>query len=449
MQIDPEELLTTTRSVRRRLDLTRPVPPELIRECIEVAVQAPSGGNRQQWHWMIVTDPESRRLIGERYREAWYAYNAAGRPTYPPDDPRAAQGPRLTRSAQYLADHMGEVPAMVIPCIRGRVDDQTGAAVAALFGSIVPATWSFMLAARLRGLGTAYTTLHLHSEREVAEHLGIPYAEMTQAALLPVAYYTGETFRPARARATGLDRPLGTLVTGSAPGHAPTRSRHAPERSFRRRGQAPWPQHEYVRGRASSACRSTAATCWRCACFLTMTLRHIERRGTAIPRASGRSTWTARAWTPPARGTTDRRAPARRSRGSNWSGWRRRAEGDNGGAERGVEPRRKRDAAAPRSECHQSAGCRRGHGDPDPLVRARELLAKHVLQVGDIRLSGTMPSGHEGILMPERMYLIDRSTCVLDGMDLGQPSDSRPCPHWRCHPSPACAWLHTLPHAIS
>ena len=195
--MDPEELLTTTRSVRRRLDLTRPVPPELISECIEVACQAPSGGNRQQWQWLVVTDAESRAFIGERYREAWYAYNAAGRPEYPADDPRAAQAPRLARSSQYLADHMGEVPAMVIPCIRGRVDGQSGSAVAALYGSIVPATWSFMLAARLRGLGSAYTTLHLKYEREISERLGIPFERYVQAALLPVAYFTGDTFQPA------------------------------------------------------------------------------------------------------------------------------------------------------------------------------------------------------------------------------------------------------------
>ena len=193
----PEELLTTTRSVRRRLDLTRPVPAVLIRECIEIAVQAPTGGNRQLWQWLVVTNPDSRRFVGERYRESWYAYNAAGRAEYSEGDPRRAQVPRVVRSAQYLADHMGEVPVMVIPCIEGRVDGQPNLAIAGLYGSIVPAAWSFMLAARLRGLGSAYTTLHLKYEREVAEELGIPYQQYTQAALLPVAYYSGETFQPA------------------------------------------------------------------------------------------------------------------------------------------------------------------------------------------------------------------------------------------------------------
>jgi len=192
----PDELLTTTRSVRQRLDLTRPVPPALLLECIEIATQAPTGSNRQGWRWLVITDPAKKSFVGERYREAWYAYSAAGRPEYPEGDPRRAQLPRVVRSAQYLADHMGEVPVLVLPCIEGRVDGQSNLAIAGLYGSIVPAAWSFMLAARLRGLGSAYTTLHLQYERDVADQLGIPYARYTQAALLPVAYYTGEGFRP-------------------------------------------------------------------------------------------------------------------------------------------------------------------------------------------------------------------------------------------------------------
>ena len=192
----PDELLTTTRSVRRRLDLTRAVPAQLIRECIEVAVQAPTGSNRQGWQWLVVTDPEKRRFIGERYRDSWYTYASAGRPEYGEGDPRQAQAPRLYTSARYLADHMADVPVMVIPCIEGRVEGSPNMAIAGLYGSIIPAAWSFMLAARLRGLGSAYTTLHLRSEQEIAEALGIPYAQYTQAALLPVAYFTGENFRP-------------------------------------------------------------------------------------------------------------------------------------------------------------------------------------------------------------------------------------------------------------
>jgi nitroreductase len=193
----PDELLSTTRSVRRRLDLERPVPRELILECIETAVQAPTGGNRQGWQWLIVTDPDKKRFIGERYREAWYAYNATSRAQYASDDPRRVQLPRVVRSAQYLADKMGDVPTMVIPCIEGRVDGHSPSGAAGLYGSIIPAAWSFMLAARLRGLGTAYTTLHINYEREISDTLGIPFERYTQAALLPVAYHTGASFRPA------------------------------------------------------------------------------------------------------------------------------------------------------------------------------------------------------------------------------------------------------------
>jgi nitroreductase len=193
----PEELLTTTRSVRRRLDLTRPVPRELLTECVEIATQAPTGSNRQQWQWVIVTDAERRSFIGECYRKSWYAYAASSRPTFGPEDPRAERQERVRTSARYLADHMGEVPALVLACIEGRVEGQNNLVVAGLYGSILPAAWSFMLAARLRGLGSAYTTLHLAYEREVAEVLGMPFDTVTQAALLPVAYYTGDEFHPA------------------------------------------------------------------------------------------------------------------------------------------------------------------------------------------------------------------------------------------------------------
>jgi nitroreductase len=193
----PEELLTTTRSVRQRLDLTRPVPQNVIVECVEVATQAPTGSNRQEWQWFVVTDPEKRRFIGECYRKAWYAYAAGARPTFEPEDARAERQARVLLSARHLADHMGEVPALVIACIRGRVEGRANVEIAGLYGSILPAVWSFMLAARLRGLGTAYTTLHLAYERQVAELLGIPFDQVTQAALLPVAYYTGDNFRPA------------------------------------------------------------------------------------------------------------------------------------------------------------------------------------------------------------------------------------------------------------
>ena len=192
----PEELLTTTRSVRRRLDFEHPVPRELLRECARVAVQAPTGSNRQGWQWMFVTDTDKKARIGELYRESWYAY-AKSRVEYAEGDLRREQQPRVVRSAQFLADHFGEVPAMVIPCIEGRAEGKPSMVAAALYGSIVPAAWSFMLAARLHDLACAYTTLHLKYEREVAELLGIDYDRYTQAALLTVGFFTGESFRPA------------------------------------------------------------------------------------------------------------------------------------------------------------------------------------------------------------------------------------------------------------
>jgi nitroreductase len=193
----PDELLTTTRSVRRRLDFDRPVPRELILECLEIAVQAPTGGNRQTWQWLIVTDPDKKRFIGERYRKAFEAYNASGRPQYT-SEARNAALQRVVTSSVYLAERMVEVPAMVLALIEGRVTPTSSpSTVAALYGSIIPAVWSFQLAARARGLGTVYTTLHLRYEEEVARELGIPYDRYTQAALLPVGYFKGESFKPA------------------------------------------------------------------------------------------------------------------------------------------------------------------------------------------------------------------------------------------------------------
>jgi nitroreductase len=199
LPLPPDELLTTTRSVRKRLDLTRPVPVDLVRECLEVSLQAPTGSNSQGWHWMVVTDPELRAGIGEYYARSYdAAYRGRGaRSVAPSADPeaRAATQQRVQSSADFLAEHMGEVPVLVIACIEAAeelpADNQAG-----LWGSLLPAAWSFQLAARARGLGSAWTTLHLRYEREIAELLGIP-PHVRQGVLLPTAYYTGETFRPA------------------------------------------------------------------------------------------------------------------------------------------------------------------------------------------------------------------------------------------------------------
>ena len=197
LPLTPDELLTTTRSVRKRLDLERPVPMELVRECIEIALQAPSGSNRQTWHWIVVGDVGVRARIGDLYRRAVAGYlhspGAAGK-LYADDPERGAVQRRVGDSVAYLGEHMDREPVLVIPCLQ--VSRLTSGTQAGLWGSLLPAAWSYMLAARARGLGTAWTTLHLQYEAEVGEILGIP-ADIRQGVLIPTAYYTGETFKPA------------------------------------------------------------------------------------------------------------------------------------------------------------------------------------------------------------------------------------------------------------
>jgi nitroreductase len=196
-----DELLTTTRSVRKRLDLDRPVPPELIAECIEIALQAPTGSNAQGWHFVVVTDAAKRAEIARCYKETLAGYlkmQEAGGPRWTaPNDPRKAQEARVRESALFLADNMHRVPVHVIPCIEGRVENAGVMAQASIYGSILPAAWSFMLAARARGLGMAWTTLHLAHEQQISKLLGIPDT-VTQTALLPVAWFKGREFQKAK-----------------------------------------------------------------------------------------------------------------------------------------------------------------------------------------------------------------------------------------------------------
>lgn len=202
IELGVDELLTTTRAVRKRLDLSRDVDPALLRDCTEIAMQAPTSSNMQDWHFLFVTDADQRAAIAELYRAAFAKYRQsagyAGR--VGADDPNRTevQG-RVASSAEHLAEHLHEVPVFFIPLVRRRArPDGRQISLASLYGSILPAAWSFMLAARSRGLGTAWTTLHLMHEERAAEILDIPYAEVTQAALIPVAHYTGETFGTAR-----------------------------------------------------------------------------------------------------------------------------------------------------------------------------------------------------------------------------------------------------------
>ena len=196
--LSPDELLTTTRTVRKRLDLTRDVPLDLIKECLQIALQAPSGSNRQAWQWIVVTDPAVRAQLGTLYGEQVDGYlksNASAAKLFADDPDRAPVQQRVGDSVAWLGKHMGDVPALVIPCIKAGKTLWAGNQ-AGLWGSLLPAAWSYALAARARGLGTAWTTLHLEREAEVAELLGIP-AGYHQAALIPTAYFTGETFKPA------------------------------------------------------------------------------------------------------------------------------------------------------------------------------------------------------------------------------------------------------------
>jgi len=193
-----DHLLTTTRSVRKRLDFSRPVPLDLVRRCLDVALQAPTGSNAQGWHFVVVTDAAKRKALADLYRQAFqfYVENPDFRRTYEPEDLRTKQMPRILDSASYLAEHLHEAPVHLIPCIEGRIEQAGVIAQASVYGSILPAVWSFMLAARARGLGSAWTTLHLIFEQEAAKILGIP-ADVTQTALLPVAWFTGSDFKPA------------------------------------------------------------------------------------------------------------------------------------------------------------------------------------------------------------------------------------------------------------
>jgi len=199
LELTPDELLSTTRAVRKRLDLSRPVDREVIEECLRLAQQAPTASYSQNWHFVVVTDPEKRAALGELWREVAYPYLQRGAR-------REGQMQRIGDAVVHLAEHIHEVPVHVIPCVIGRYEGKSNPLVASMFGSIVPAAWSFMLAARARGLGTVWTTFHLMHEREAAEILGIPYDEVTQVALIPLAYTIGTDFRP------GKRKPLDTMV---------------------------------------------------------------------------------------------------------------------------------------------------------------------------------------------------------------------------------------------
>jgi nitroreductase len=198
LDLTAEQLLTTTRSVRHRLDLERPVDPALLRRCVEIALQAPTGRNEQGWSFVVVTDPERRAALAELWRRG------LGQGDSPMSEAalrRAYRTPgsmeKVWSGLRHLAENLHRVPALVVPCVAGRVDGLGADRQAGHWGSVLPAVWSFMLAARLHGLGTVWTTGNMAVEREVAELLGIPYDEVMQAAVIPVAHTIGTEFKPA------------------------------------------------------------------------------------------------------------------------------------------------------------------------------------------------------------------------------------------------------------
>jgi nitroreductase len=201
-----DHVLKTTRSVRLRLDFERPLPRAVIEEALGIALQAPTGANTQTWRFLVVTESARKQAIADYYRKAAQAY-VEGRTAmtrtgvsmlreYSADDPRQRQREAMIKSGGHLMEHLEKVPAMIIPCIESRFEHEDVFTQASMWGSILPATWSLMLALRARRVASAWTTLHLYHEREVAELLGIP-ADYTQAALLPCAWLAGGDLKPA------------------------------------------------------------------------------------------------------------------------------------------------------------------------------------------------------------------------------------------------------------
>jgi nitroreductase len=199
LNLSADEVLTTTRSVRKRLDFERPVEREVLMECLEIALQAPTGSNRQGWQWVFVEEAASKRALADIYAANFAAYRQVPGPQYADGDPRAARMGNVIDSAQYLADHFHEVPVMLIPCLEGNPGNCCSAGGASFWGSLLPAVWSLMLALRQRGLGSAWTTLHLANggEQQAAELLGIPFDRYSQAGLFPIAHTKGTDFKPA------------------------------------------------------------------------------------------------------------------------------------------------------------------------------------------------------------------------------------------------------------
>ncbi|NTY58038.1 nitroreductase family protein [Mycolicibacterium sphagni] len=198
LDLTVDELLTSTRSVRKRLDFDRPVPREVLMECLDLALQAPTGSNAQGWQFLFVEDPAKKKALADIYRATGTPYLNMPAPVR--GDIRDGQMDSVLSSAKYLNENLEKAPVFLIPCLEGRPDGAPAGMQASYWGSLIPAVWSFMLALRSRGLGSAYTTLHLigDGEKQAAEILGIPFEQYTQGGLWPIAYTKGTDFKPAK-----------------------------------------------------------------------------------------------------------------------------------------------------------------------------------------------------------------------------------------------------------
>ncbi len=192
-----DEILTTTRAVRKRLDISRKVPRALLEECLELAFQAPNGSNKNLWRWIIVDDPDMVAKLGAEYRLAMGILQSGQQTSMFSDTSDSREEAKLLESAYALADKIEQMPALLIPLMPGRAEGKSVVEQAAMWGSIVQAVWSFMLALRSRGLGSCWATVTSRREKEIAALLGIPYEDYTQVGMFPIAYTIGTDFRKA------------------------------------------------------------------------------------------------------------------------------------------------------------------------------------------------------------------------------------------------------------